>query len=334
MISIIKTINDSHYDIYFLVVDKNLDIELPKLKNFYKIYLPDGFVKNSGALLSLPQVQKFIKATSEKNQHHPAILPFKPSAKIDKICDENAWINLSNPAHLNRFLEDKIKFHQFCLDNKLPVIPSNIDSFNKKNYLKYSNNKPLIIQTHFGWAGNSTFFAPNYQSIENKIAENTLVKYSPFLKGDTITNNCCITRFGLIQSPPALQINSGFSTVGRQWPTNLNSHQQKIIKDLTEKFATAIAPLNYRGYFGLDILLSNDKAYLLECNPRLTASFAFYHSLEEKFQISSLLYLHLAELLDLDYSIDIELEQKRFDLPIVGKELTPRNKNNQIIKKI
>ena len=57
MKDLVKLINNSHYDIYFLVVDKNLDIDLPELKYFYKIYLPEGELKNSGHLLSLKNTQ-------------------------------------------------------------------------------------------------------------------------------------------------------------------------------------------------------------------------------------------------------------------------------------
>ena len=334
MNNIIDLINNSHYDIYFLVVDKNLDIDLPKLKYFYKIYLPDGETKNSGHLLSLKNTQEYIIENSKKNNHLPAILPFKPSAKIDKICENNAWLNLSNPAHLNRFLEDKIKFYKFCQQEKLPVISSQIDTFNKINFDKYSKGKPIVVQSHFGWAGNSTFLANSFDDIKEKISENLLVKYSPFLEGNTYINNCCLTKYGLLQSPPALQLNQGFHTVGRKWPSNLLEKQFVDMVRITNEFGKSLAKLQYRGYFGLDFLVNNEAIYILECNPRLTASFAFYHTLEEQNNINSLFYYHLAELLDINYTIDIKNEQIRIIAPIKGTEKTPRNNSNQIIEKI
>jgi hypothetical protein len=334
MNNIIDLINNSHYDIYFLVVDKNLDIDLPNLKYFYKIYLPDGELKNSGHLLSLKNTQQYIIENSKKNNHLPAILPFKPSAKIEKICDKNAWLNLSNPAHLNRFLEDKVKFYEFCKKENLPVITSNIDTFNKNNFDKYSKGLPIVIQTHFGWAGNSTFLAANFDDVKEKISENLIVKYSPFLDGLTYTNNCCLTQYGLLQSPPALQLNQGFSTVGRVWPSQLTEQQYVNIVKITNDFGKSLSLLHYRGYFGLDFLINNHNIYILECNPRLTASFSFYHLLEEKNNINSLFYYHLIELLDIPYNLDILNEQKRVIAPIKGSEKTPRNNSNQIIEKI
>jgi len=334
MTNIIDLINNSHYDIYFLVVDKNLDIDLPELKYFYKIYLPVGELKNSGHLLSLKNTQQYITENSKKNNHLPAILPFKPSAKIDKICENNAWLNLSNPAHLNRFLEDKVKFYKFCQQEKLPIIPSQIDTFNEKNFNKYSKKQSIVIQSHFGWAGNSTFLAKNFDEIKNKINEKTIVKYSPFLDGNTYTNNCCLTKYGLLQSPPALQLNQGFSTVGRKWPSNLSEKQFIDIVRITNQFGKSLNLLQYRGYFGLDFLINNETTYILECNPRLTASFAFYHKLEEKNNINSLFYYHLAELLDINYTMDIKNEQIRTISSIKGSEKTPRDDSNTIIEKI
>ena len=48
-------------DFFFLVVDKFLDINLPRLPNFYPIYHPHLSVKNSGYLLSQPETFDFIQ---------------------------------------------------------------------------------------------------------------------------------------------------------------------------------------------------------------------------------------------------------------------------------
>ena len=102
-----KLINTSPYTYFFLVVDPFLDIQIyPHLKNFHLIYafqnpklttlvknkipffcleqhgakLP---VKNSGLLLSHPLVIDYIKSHTV---NQTAIIPFKPSGKIDFIC--------------------------------------------------------------------------------------------------------------------------------------------------------------------------------------------------------------------------------------------------------
>lgn len=340
-------LNNSTCNFYFLVVDKFLDIDIPQLKNFYKIYLsdyPSIKIKNSGKLLSNPQVIKFIQQNSKKNNHIPAIIPFKPSAKIEFLCKKYNWINISNPSTINRLLEDKIKFVEICKQNKLQIIPSIIDNFNERNFLKYQQKfgKDIVIQTHFGWAGKSTFTSDNYSKLSTKITPEIKVKFSPLLSGYTLTNNCCLTSKGLIQSPPALQYtgikpftNNPFTTVGRQWPSFAPPKIQEQISEITQKFGEILKQLKYKGYFGLDFFINSDKIYILECNPRLTASFAFYNQIELKQNITPLFFFHIAEFLNLNYQINLKNEQQRFyNQQIIGSELTLKNKNSETIKKI
>jgi predicted ATP-grasp superfamily ATP-dependent carboligase len=269
-------------------------------------------------------------------------MSFKPSAKIDFLSKKYNLKLIANNSKLNRFLEDKIQFYKFCQKHRLPIIKSSIDNFNQKNFEKFSLGKDIVVQSHFGWAGNSTFSSNNWPKIKNKFISEIMVKYSPLLQGYSLTNNCCLTHTGLIQSPPALQYtgfkkytNNPFTTVGRQWPAFIPSSINKKVKKITNKFAKIIKKMNYRGYFGLDFFVVNKKIYLLECNPRLTASFAFYHQLEEKEKINSLIYFHILEFLDIKYKINIKNEQKRFyNKSIIGSEIIKRNKNNKAIQKI
>ncbi|MGI5841418.1 MAG: ATP-grasp domain-containing protein [Patescibacteria group bacterium] len=367
MIKILDHINQNPYNFFFLVVDDSLDITLPELKNFYLIYAyknprikflkeqnisyfcleEHGIklkVKNSGKLLSNPKVITYIKNISQQNKRTPAIIPFKPSAKIDNICQKQGWLLVSNPASTNRLLEDKIKFPQLCAKYNISQIPYAIGKFNQEKFTKYQNEfgQKLVVQTHFGWAGNSTYLLSDWQTGKRIIPLNSQVKFSPFKEGYTLLNNCCLTRHGLIQSPPALQFTgikpltqNPFTTVGRQWPSTAPQNILNQVKDITEKFSKILIKQKYRGFFGLDFFVEKDQVYLLECNPRLTASFAFYTGLEKAVGITPLFYFHLAELTNIKYSIDIEEEQSRFSNPeIIGTELTPKNKDNITIKKI
>jgi len=333
-------LQNSGYSFYFLVVDKFLDINLPQLKNFQSIFQENLTVKNSGFLLSQKNIQDKIKLSKK-----PVIIPFKPSAKIEKICQKNSWLNASNPAKVNRHLEDKIKFYQECSKNNLPVVPGFIGNFTKENFIEAQKKygQKIVIQTHFGWAGNSTHLFDNFESANNSISKDTLAKFSPFLPGYSLLNNCTLLRHGLIQSPPALQYTglpeytkNPFATVGRQWPSQAPSNIQEKIKQITTDFSEKIlTPLNYRGFFGLDFLVSENQVYLLECNPRLTASFAFYTQIELKNNLTPLFYFHLAEFINLDYQIDLFQEQSRFyNQNIIGSEITQRDGQGATIKKL
>lgn len=339
MNTIESLLKNSGYNFFFLVVDKFLDINLPQLTNFQSLFQDNLAVKNSGFLLSQETIQNKIKASP-----NPVIIPFKPSAKIENISQKNSWTLAANPASLNRFLEDKIKFFENCQKNNLPVIPSLIETFSEESFQeaqkKFGNT--LILQTNFGWAGNSTHIFNNYETAKNFIVNKTLTKFSPYLHGYSLLNNCCLTRHGLIQSPPALQYtglpeftDNPFATVGRQWPSQAPIEIQEKIHQITIEFTEKVLkPLNYRGFFGLDFIVSQNEVYLLECNPRLTASFAFYTQIELKNNLTPLFYYHLAEFINLNYSIDIDHENQRFyNQEIVGSELTKRSLEGTITKK-
>jgi predicted ATP-grasp superfamily ATP-dependent carboligase len=334
MPSSFEILNRLDYDFFFLVVDKFLDISLPQLKNFYSIYDPFLTPKNSGHLLSLPTTQDFIKNVTAKSGHRAAIIPFKPSAKIEVICRQNNWLLVANPASINRLLEDKIKFYQICQNKNLPLVPSIIDTFNRLNFSRAQEtlSQKLVAQTHFGWAGNSSYLINKYSDVKNKIPLNSIIKYSKFLSGYSLINNCCLTSGGLVQSPVGLQYTgiesltkNKLATVGRQWPSLAPSDIQKQVNKITSDFSLILKKLDYRGFFGLDFLVHQGAVYLLECNPRLTASFAFYTQMEINNQINPLFALHLMEFTGCPVK-GILLECDRFyDKNITGSEITKKN---------
>lgn len=362
--NIFDTLNHSSYVFYFLVVDNTLDIILPQLTNFHLIYafknkhleelkklnLPyfcledNGIIldiANSGKLLLHPLVQEYINKNSTDKKS--VIIPFKPSAKIEYLCQKYNWICASNNHQLNRQLEDKLIFTQICSNNNLPQIPSTTDKFNQENFLKYQNKyQPLlVVQSHLGWAGKSTFSSDNWDNIKGKIPLDTQVKFSPFIKGYSLLNNCCLTSKGLIQSPPALQYTGvkpftdhPFTTVGRQWPSLAPEDIINRINQITNDFSKVLSQLKYRGFFGLDFMVEGNQVYLLECNPRLTASFAFYNDIETNLSLLPLFLLHITEFINIDFEFDIKAQQQRFyNQKIIGSEITAKNKSGKTIKK-
>lgn len=340
--NLLNILQESNYDFFFIGVDDFLSINVPELKNFYTLN-PKNLdikidIKNSGVFLSNPKVIEYIKKKSTQTNHQVVIIPFKPSGKIEHICQKENWIYAANPAKLNRFLEDKINFSNLCQKFNFPTIPSVIDDFNQQNFQKYQQilNNNLVIQTRFGWAGKSTFHSSSWEEIENKIPIDTPVKFAPLLSGYSLINNCCLTSKGLIQSPPGLQYTglsqftpNPFTTVGRQWPSYAPVNVVEKIRSLTQRFSDILKVINYRGFFGLDFFISKDEVFILECNPRLTASFELYHQIETKNNLNSLFLFHLFSFLPLKIEFDISQEIKRFYNPaIIGSEITKKDKFN------
>jgi formate-dependent phosphoribosylglycinamide formyltransferase (GAR transformylase) len=109
---------------------------------------------------------------------------------------------------------------------------------------------------------------------------------------------------------------------------------QNQVKQITTDFAKIIQSLSYKGFFGLDFLISNNQIYLLECNPRLTASFAFYTQIEINQNLNPLFLFHLSSFINLP-SVPTSQETQSLlnSSEIIGSEITLKNHDSQTIKK-
>jgi hypothetical protein len=299
-----------------------------------------GVPHNTGHLLAHPLVQDYIKRRSKGQQ--PAIIYFKPSPKIDKIIRENGWLGIGNSSLLNRKFEDKINFYQLLKKNNLPTIEGEIVHSTKSN-LKAVSNKlgfPLVISRNRGWAGKgSVFIKDEKELLENieKTDNGQRVLVSRFVRGLTLINNACVLTSGEVMvSPPAIQISgisslSGnpLSTCGRQWPAcSVSKDRLEKMSEITTKVGKLMFRSGYRGYFGLDFILEegNGRLSLLECNPRLTASFNFYNWLELKTNTFPLLAQHILSFVAPEDKLPfLKTSLSGLADEIVGGELVQRN---------
>ena len=336
-------IGNSSYSIFFPVIDPYLSLELPQLKNVFVLSAKNTKHKSSASLLANPKTIQFISLTCQQNQTKPAIMPFKPSTKIEFLCRQHNWKLLANPRKLNLMLEDKINFSLLCQKYKISTIPNTIDRLTTDNVTKYQSvfgQTDLIVQTKTGWAGNSTYLVND--STDLPLPPNTLVKFSPYLKGQSLLLNACLYQSQIIYGPLANQLNNPkhssniFATTGRSWPIDLDQDLINRIKIINQKVNSLLSKLSYQGFFGLDYFVdTNNEVYLLECNPRLTASFNFYTRLELKNNLTPLLYFHIAEFLNLKLNFNQQDDQDRFlNKNIAGTQISLRNAQGKISKQI
>jgi len=272
-----------------------------------KIGRPAGIPRNTGHLLAHPLTQKYIK---EKSQGIvPAIVCFKSSPKIEAEVNKNNWRLVANPTRLNRFFEDKINFLNFA-KGKLPLIPGEEQTITSKDYPSLVKKwlLPFVIQLGRGWAGKSSFLITSKTDYSVLFKSRPLLKakISPYIQGKTyIVNGCILADKKVLVGPIANQItglknwtNNPLATCGRQWPARLPSQQQKKIVKIAGQVGRLMAQKGCLGFFGPDFLVDQKgKVYLVEVNPRLTASFVFYTQLEARKVRRPLLSYHLGAFL-------------------------------------
>jgi len=295
--------------------------------------------RSTSRIIDHPLVLEYIK--KESKEEIPNILFFKPSAKIDFVCQKYGFLKIGNSAKINRIFEDKVSFYEICRKEKLPVpegeteILANLD-FQK---LKEKYNLPLVIQFGRGWAGNTTFFIDSDQrfSLLKRQFGNKKVKITRFILGKTVLNNACVYNKKILVSPPAQQIEATLgltslpaATCGRQWPAELEEGQIEQINRITEEVGKIMDRNGYKGFFGLDFIVerSTGKIFLSEDNARLTASVPFFTKLEQNFgQIPMLLY-HLSA-----FNYRFSLDNSPYLLPeIEGSEIVVRNDRQKPVK--
>lgn len=260
--------------------------------------------RNTGHLLAQKKVIDYIEKNSQGTR--PAIIFFKPSAKIKLICRQKNWQMISNDPKLAAFFENKISFYKWASSNKLPVISSKIINFNELSF--NAKRFPFIIQLERGWAGKSSFLIKSEADLKKLSGlGKRKIKISPLIEGETYTTNGCVSTSGqVLVSRPATQINgikplcqNPLSTTGRQWPAAIGKKETRVINSISKKLGRLMYKKGYRGFFGVDFLIDKrGETYVLECNPRLTASFVFYTQLEEKLTKETLLWHHLSSFLN------------------------------------
>ncbi|PIV01287.1 hypothetical protein COS54_01335 [Candidatus Shapirobacteria bacterium CG03_land_8_20_14_0_80_39_12] len=291
-------------------------------------------LRNAGMILSSPEVLSFIKEKAKRER--PNILFFKPQKKIEILAQKYGFNLLGNLVEVNRIFEDKVEFFEICQKKGIKTSAGEIIVLSKivfkEKMAEYS--LPLVIQFGRGWAGNTTFFIreeSDLLTLQRKYGQKE-VKLSRFIKGITLLNNAVIYQNKILAGNPAIQIKANRwltsaegGTGGRSWPIELTNKETRQIGKITSQVGEVMMEKKYRGFFGLDFLLSEDgEVFLSEDNARLTASVPFFTKLEQKEGGFPLLGYHLLAFFPEKIIGDFAYRPSA----VSGSEITVKNSRN------
>ena len=246
-------------------------------------------------LLQNKQTKDFInkistsaKATADKN--NPQILVFKNTKQIEKICADNNWKLLNPSAQLATTIEEKISQIKW-LGDKAKFLPEHkVDICKNINF----KNEKFILQFNQSHTGSGTILVESQKQlteIKNKFPMRE-VKVTKFIEGLLLTNNNIVTNKEIILGNISYQItglepftNNKFSTIGNDWGLAhkiLNDKQLVKYQEIVEAVGKKMQTENWRGLFGVDIILEkdSDNLYLIEINARQPASTTFESQLQ------------------------------------------------------
>jgi len=303
-------------DYHIICSQKNDIIDYLKKEKISVLCLGDENMNSSGKILQNKKVLNYIKRKAGDKTAN--VITFKPSPKLQKICAENGFRYLGNDWRLNREFEDKVEFADIMNKLEIPSAQSKIaivedsDKFRKI----FNLEEKYVVQLPRGFSGNSTFLVDSRNSFKKIIEKykGRKVKIARYLKGETHTINGCVGKFGIAVSQPIFQITgltaynkNSLGTSGNDYARGgeLGSEQKKKIFDYTKKIGKYMRKSGYKGWFGLDFIISKNSVDLIEINPRLTASVGVFTKLQIQNNQIPFLFLHMAEFLNINYKTEL-----------------------------
>ena len=323
--------------------------------------------RNATTVIRHPKIKKYI---SELNlNENPAFLVYKPSTKMERICEKNNWKLLSNPTKFGKdMFEDKTKFRRILQEIEVPIPPGKISSLEKLHYGHLMNKYglPFVIQHPTKGGGKGTFFINSQEDFNNafkkletthdeendkEVTPPTQVIVNKFIQGPSPSLTACVTKDGILSTnlqhqvldmPQLYNLEKGFGLFcGHDWTgSNFDEEISQQAYEYTEKIGNYFKKLGYKGIFGLDFILDEKtkKLYTIECNPRLLGSYPTLNMAQLLNNEPPLLAFHVLEFINTDYQVDIEqvnkiIRQKKIGAQMILHNLTGHwSKNKKELK--
>ena len=183
----------------------------------------------------------------------------------------------------------------------------------------------LVIEIPYGNAGSGTFFIRGEGDWDRSAGAlvGRDIKVMKRIRNVEICLEGTVTRHGTVIGPPMTSL-VGYPEVtpgkgswcGNDiWREVLPPAQTHAAREMVGKLGDVLHGQGYRGYFEVDLLhdLDSDQLYLGEVNPRLSGVSPMTNLTTEAYADIPLFLFHLLEYLDVDYELDIDEINERWE---------------------
>ncbi len=289
--------------------------------------------RNATTVVAHPRIKKHLSQFAK-----PALVVYKTSQKMERICQQNNWQLWANPKRFGKQLfENKIKFRKILKEIGIPPPPGEITPLKKLHYrqLKNKYGLPFVIQHPTRGGGKGTFFIKNKEiydqtilKLQEKIDEEDIkttppkeVIVSRFITGPSPSITACVFKKGVVSTSPQYQLldipqlynpqkGSGLFC-GHDWTSS--RFNQKVLNQAyqaTEKIGEYFKKYGYCGIFGLDFILNEktNKLYTVECNPRQIASSPVLGMAQALNSEVPIIACHALSFLEKDSSFNLQID--------------------------
>jgi len=273
-------------------------------------------------------------------------LVFKPSNKIHSFIEKEGWKLVSADPTVCRQLEDKVSFFDLAQKYQLNIPRSEIVLWDEERLSEYYKDfgTPFVVQERMGHAGSCTHIlrqevSHSWQgggqravSEQGVVAPGTRVKLSEFITGPTYTFNGYVSPGGklivsrlyqqLMDVPQWNEFEMG--TVGISPELNLSKEVYELLREELLKMVPLFQEVKYSGYFGMDLIWNGKQWYVIECNPRFTASISLQCLSDASMGVHPMLDHHAGEKEPADHEFRFLNEQQPAFGHIVLRNSKPR----------
>lgn len=216
---------------------------------------------------------------------------------------------------LNNKLYNRLWFSSII--NTIPVRLFNKNECSFKNVQSFfPEYSQFIVQKNISSGGKGTFILSQETDtkISSELEDMELYIVSPFISESFPVNmHVCITDTDVIKFPISLQINQLIDNkllfCGSDYiaPKYISKEIKKQINSNIEKICSLLKMYGYRGVLGIDLLVSKNKIYFIEVNPRFQGSTLPLNKGLIDNNLPSLYQMHLEAFQD---GIAVEIKEK------------------------
>lgn len=250
--------------------------------------------------------------------------------ETEKLCEE-VGLEIALPSNeLRNRLDSKIETTRLGNEAGVASAPNIMGEANTYSELskladRAGLGQDLVVQTPYGDSGRTTFFIKSrddWEKFSSKIVGQQLkiMKRLNHLPG---TIEGCATRHGTLVGPVMTDI-TGFEEITPYkggWcgndisPAILPDGVPEKVREMARKFGDRLYKEGYKGVFCIDFLLDTDtnEVYLGELNPRVSGASPPTNLITSTYGGCPLFLFHLMEFMDVDYDIDLEEVQSRWN---------------------
>ena len=292
--------------------------------------------------------KKFFGRLKDNTPPGTNIICYRSLSDLEHNVSSGKYNILAPSEDKKRYFDNKILLHRKLPGLGLDRIPGREDhvgAVDFKSLLK-EFSLPFVVRFPYGSSGQFVFIIKDeweYRDLLEKY-EGQIAVFERHIKGFSLNVNAVIvdTSEGsrVVCSFPSVQLtglpecsSSPSSFCGNDFSAavDIGKNVLKQVFDVTKRIGDWMAGCGFRGLFGLDMIIFNEKIYPLEINPRFQNSTALFDTLQfiagnrEKM----LFLLHILQFLQYD-DIEARKQIEKYDIsgllePVYGAQVILHN---------